>query len=357
MFEHKNIHFRTWKSPDALTFNQIDHVLRDGQYVSDLLDVKTHRGANINSDHFLVLTCIQLRISTVKKLKGEKGRKLNCEKLRSDDIAQMYAHKVSEYLVDSDQGHNTLVEERCRHLPYSISKAATEVLGEQDKGRKTDNWFDGECKSATNAKNKAYGLMQQRRYSRSSVEAYCKVRREEKEVCRRRKREYENWKMEELEELHKMKQARKFYKEINKVHKEYKPRLTVCKNEQGEILSDKASILDRWQRYFGELLARQVCKQAKAKTGEDSIRHLDGEERPPSWGEVTRAIQRLKNGKAPGSDTLQAELYKFRGRECEKKIRELILTIWDAEGIPKEWNLSLICPILKKRRPVNLLQL
>jgi hypothetical protein len=113
----------------------------------------------------------------------------------------------------------------------------------------------------------------------------------------------------------------KFYKEINKVCKEYKPRLTICKNEQGEIFRDKASIFDRWQRYFGELWTRQVQEQAKEKTGQDSIRHLDGEERPSSCEEVPRAIRRLKNGKAPGSDTLQAELYKFRGKECENKIR------------------------------------
>jgi hypothetical protein len=62
------------------------------------------------------------------------------------------------------------VEDRRRHLSYSTNKATTEVLGEQDKGRKIYDWFDGECKAATNAKNKAYVLMQQRKYTRSSVE-------------------------------------------------------------------------------------------------------------------------------------------------------------------------------------------
>jgi hypothetical protein len=43
-------------------------------------------------------------------------------------------------------------------LSYSVSTAATEALREQHNGRKTDHWFDGECKAATNANNKAYGL-------------------------------------------------------------------------------------------------------------------------------------------------------------------------------------------------------
>jgi exonuclease III len=95
MFKHKKIHLTTWKSPDELMFNQIDHVLIDGWHVSDLLDVRTYSGANIDSDQFLLLTRIRSRISIVKKLKGEKNRKLNCEKLRPDDVVQMYVHKVS----------------------------------------------------------------------------------------------------------------------------------------------------------------------------------------------------------------------------------------------------------------------
>jgi hypothetical protein len=78
--------------------------------------------------------------------------------------------------------------------------------------------------------------------------------------------------MEELEELHKLQQARKFYKEVNKARKE--PRLTICKNEQGEILCDKASILDRWQTHFSELLfAGQVREQTGEKTRKSSIRY------------------------------------------------------------------------------------
>jgi hypothetical protein len=64
--------------------------------------VRTYRGTNIDSDHFLVLTSIRSRTSNVKKFQGDKSIKLNCEKLNSDDFAQMKAHKVGEYLVDAE---------------------------------------------------------------------------------------------------------------------------------------------------------------------------------------------------------------------------------------------------------------
>jgi sorting nexin-29 len=46
------------------------------------------------------------------------------------------------------------------------------------------------------------------------------------------------------------------------------------------------------------------------------------------------------------------ELYKSGGKECEKKIQELIADIWAVEEMPKEWNLSIICPVLKKGDPL-----
>ena len=75
-FKHKNIHKATWKSPDGQTFNQIDHVMIDGRHISNLLDVRTYRGANIDSDHYMVACKIRARISTVKQHKSEREQKL-----------------------------------------------------------------------------------------------------------------------------------------------------------------------------------------------------------------------------------------------------------------------------------------
>jgi hypothetical protein len=38
-FSHRDIHKHTWTSPDGVTHNQIDHVLRDKRWHSSVLDV------------------------------------------------------------------------------------------------------------------------------------------------------------------------------------------------------------------------------------------------------------------------------------------------------------------------------
>jgi endonuclease/exonuclease/phosphatase family metal-dependent hydrolase len=56
IFLHKNIHKYTWTSPDSITNNQIDHILVNGKYRRSILDTKAERGADIGSDHQLVIS-------------------------------------------------------------------------------------------------------------------------------------------------------------------------------------------------------------------------------------------------------------------------------------------------------------
>ena len=62
-FPLPKIHKATWISPDQRTKNQIDHIAVDARHASNVLDVRTFRGANVDSDHFLVMAKIRSQIS------------------------------------------------------------------------------------------------------------------------------------------------------------------------------------------------------------------------------------------------------------------------------------------------------
>ena len=78
-FPRKDIHKWTWTSPDGVTRNQIDHVLINNRYLSCLSHVRSYRGANCDSDHFLVGAAFRARIGSKKiDLKG-RSVKINTE--------------------------------------------------------------------------------------------------------------------------------------------------------------------------------------------------------------------------------------------------------------------------------------
>ena len=64
LFPHKDIQKATLVSADRRVRNQIDHLLLSGPWRSSVLDSRVQRGADANSDHYLVRTCIKLRLSS-----------------------------------------------------------------------------------------------------------------------------------------------------------------------------------------------------------------------------------------------------------------------------------------------------
>ena len=76
MFPHTDIHKHTWTSPDGKTHNQINHILIDRRRQSSILDVRSFRGANCDTDHYLVVAKVRERLAVSKqaaqKLDGER---------------------------------------------------------------------------------------------------------------------------------------------------------------------------------------------------------------------------------------------------------------------------------------------
>jgi hypothetical protein len=131
-FMHKRIHPQTWHSPDGYTFNQNDPCLIDGRHFFDVIDVMARRGANIDSDHMLVVIKLRAKICRASNTKLQQLRRFAIDRLKDRDVASRYYYELESEL----QGvlvQLLNLEERCKKLEETIQRAATNTIGYTSK--------------------------------------------------------------------------------------------------------------------------------------------------------------------------------------------------------------------------------
>jgi len=133
LYNHKDIHKMAWRSPDGQTYNQIDHLLIDARHVSNVMDVRTFRGANIDSDHYLLISKIRSQISNARKTYGTCARKFNIEKLKTPEISSVYKKQLNEYLEKHPTNDNDNINDMWKLLKNTIKQTADTVLDRMER--------------------------------------------------------------------------------------------------------------------------------------------------------------------------------------------------------------------------------
>ena len=165
---------------------------------------------------------------------------------------------------------------------------------------------------------------------------------------RRKRREWEKKKIVEIEENGRKRDVREMYKGINSVKKGFQSRSNVVRDENGDLTADREGVLNRWKRYFEQLL-NVHRNQGGSNDDEDSNSETDEREMDePSLEEVWEAVRKLKNNKAAGVDEIPSELIRYGGEDLIRRIHKLICAIWNKQVLPEEWKEAIIVPIFKK---------
>jgi hypothetical protein len=130
-------------TPQMGTFNQIDHCLIDGRHFSDVLYVMARRGANIDSDHMLVVIKLRARICRASNTKPQQLRRFAVDRLKGRDVASRYYDELESEL-QGVQPQPLSLDEKCKKVEETIQRVATNTI---DCTRKQANkeWFDEEC--------------------------------------------------------------------------------------------------------------------------------------------------------------------------------------------------------------------
>ena len=113
IFPHKRIHKATWRSPDHRTENQIDHICISRKFRRSWRDVRLLRGADVSSDHHLVVTVERLRLKKYIHANSNTWTRYNVGLLRNKGTQTAFLISLSNrfqllqgLIDDSDTDHS-----------------------------------------------------------------------------------------------------------------------------------------------------------------------------------------------------------------------------------------------------------
>lgn len=115
------------------------------------------------------------------------------------------------------------------------------------------------------------------------------------------------------------------------------------------LLTDKASILNRWAEHFQTLFStdRTVQDAALLNIPQKPVQmELD---EIPTLEETTKAIEQLKSGKAAGINGIPPDVWKHGGPVLHIKLHELLVCCWEQGKLPHDLRDAIIITLYKNK--------
>ena len=346
VFPNKRIHKATWVSPDGFTENQIDHFCISKRFRRSLEDLKVKRGADVGSDHHLLLAKVKLHLKQHSNRTGTK-RRYQVSLLEGDKKEEFQLQLRNRYSVLAELREDQDVEAQWQGVKDAITSTCEEVLGERKAEHK--EWIS----------QKTLQLIERRRTLKAKVMASCtrttKVEvqaqyrtaaREVKVSVKKDKEVYINALARNAEEAATGGQLRTLYQTTRTLAGKYgKPELPV-KDERGNSIFGMEAQSRRWVDHFNNLLNRPSPSNPPDILPARNDLHIGIN--PPSKSEIVRAINKIKRGKAAGPDQIPPEALKADVEGTADALQPLFTKIWNEECFPKDWKEGHLVKLPKK---------
>ncbi|XP_008178606.1 uncharacterized protein LOC103307918 [Acyrthosiphon pisum] len=223
----------TFKMPGDINRYQLDYIMVKNRYKNQIKSSKSYPGADIDSDHNLVMIKSVLKFKKLERPKN-KGPEWNLCQLKQPEVRKLFEKKCKEKFDTKDKPMtddcNNNIEHRWRCIKESIIQSAEEVL---TRGKPTPKreWITMEIVQD----------IERRRLNKINREA---------------KKAKEMWiekNCEEIDNMMKYNQQDKAYKLIKRYFNEKKSQCTHVKDKEGNLLIDEIAIANRWKEYVEEL--------------------------------------------------------------------------------------------------------
>ena len=351
VFRLPNRNKTTWMHPRSKHWHLLDYVIVRQRDRQDVRVTKAMCGAECWTDHRLLISKLNIRIQPHRRPQGKKApKRLNVSKLKGDHIKQALVEeldsKLQQQSIDSQD-----VESDWATFRDIVYAAALEVVGSTT--RKHQDWFDDNnerIQSMLDEKHRLHRAHLNDPSSTSKKAAFCNIRGRLQLELRQMQDKWLSEKADEIQCYADRNDMKNFYSALKTVYGPTSSGSSPLLSADGNILiTDKEKVLERWAEHFNCVLNRPstINEEAIARLPQVPIKHSLAD--VPTEAEVKKAVKRLSSGKAPGADSIPAEIYASGGPIMIRKLTELFQSMWNQEQVPQELKDASIVHLYKRK--------
>ena len=296
-FPHKRIHKATWRSPDHITENQIDHMCISRKFRRSWQDVRVKRGADVASDHHLLLTSVKLRLK--KHPTTTSGRsKYDVGRLRSKEVQSRFQISLTnrfQQLQEQDEHTDTDVETQWQHTKKVWKDTCEEILGKKKANHK--EWVSIETHQKLKErreKKEQLNTSKTRAAKARAQNEYTQVNKEVRKSTRKDKRDHIDNLAKQAETAAGQGNLKELYMITKKLAGKFQQTDKPVKDKHGNPLTTTEDQRRRWAEHFEELLNQPAPAEPPDIPPAETVLPINCLK--PSKAEIKKAIISMKDG-------------------------------------------------------------
>ena len=300
----------------------MDLVITQRPLLNCILVTHSYHSANCNTDHSLVGSKGHLQSTWIHQSKQKGYQCINTAMASMSDLCECFTDSIDTALNDC---HTCKAEDRWNHIHDAISNCAMDTFGKGEAEPRIV-W-------------RRYYWTRASDYSQGSRSHVLHSGKPEMMPSRLLDATPMNigWTLSDYSTLCWLWQHCALYDGMKKVFGPSTTKMAPLRSTTSDIIIDWGKQMERWAEHYQELHPRESTFTESAVKSTCTLPILEELDVPPSVEELSKAINPLACGKAPGKDGIPPEFTKA-GKQTAllHHLHKLLLQCWEEGTVPQD---------------------
>ena len=350
-FKTKFLHKVSWRHPRSKHWHQLDLILVRRAAIKTILHTRSYHSADCDTDHSLVCCKIKLTPKRFHRSKKQGNPRIDISKMSQPNLVQQFAEAFeSEYEAHSqDKTLSSSATKKWEMLCDTMHKTALTTFGK--KTTKSQDWFEAKATEMTpviEAKRAALA-----EYKKTPNERNLQKLRSARSKAQRTARQCANDYWTELSQTIQTAAAngntRGMYDGIKTALGPIQSKTAPLKSTTGDVITDQAQQMHRWVEHYSELYSSENLVKPSALSNVERLPVMEELDAVPTEDELSKAIDSLASGKAPGNDSIPPDLLKQCKTTLLHPLHELLCQCWEEGAVPQDMRDAKIVTLYKNK--------